>query len=353
MIRNFSALPLNLRRHLGPGLAERFMAQDDMETTRAIRDAVLRAPGEAGGAVRLMEAQFDLAKGEEEQGKDTLATLTAEPGPTGIEASIALVHAQVAAGETVDPGLITRLQSDLFEANGGSREADLSNAIALALATQNQFAAAFEIHPPRSPEALAIWNILATRGSDSELLLHAVAPDAAALPDVGPTVDRQIANRLLSLGFAEAALQWLDPQRPGRTREDGLARAKAQMMLRDPRSAVAALDGLAGVEAEAMRAEAYAAMGDPRAQQTYAGMEATTEQVTLARRNQDWGLVTSLAPDDIWGAAASLVAPSPDAPAGGEASPLADGRAAVADSAASREVLEALLRDLRAAEPSN
>ena len=64
ILRAFSALPLHLRRHLGPTLAGRFLAQGDTGTVRAIRDAILRPGGDPGPAVRLMEAELDTAEGD-------------------------------------------------------------------------------------------------------------------------------------------------------------------------------------------------------------------------------------------------------------------------------------------------
>ncbi len=59
VIATFSELPLHLRRYLGPKLAEMFLEIGDIETATAIRNAIARAPGDAGDEFRLMEAHFE------------------------------------------------------------------------------------------------------------------------------------------------------------------------------------------------------------------------------------------------------------------------------------------------------
>jgi hypothetical protein len=345
--RTFSSLPLELRRHLGPGLAERFLSQGDVETARGIRDAIVRAAGDAGGAVRLMEAQIEMAHDPENDGQDALAPLMAEPGLTGIDASVALVHATVKVGGIVDPAVITRLQSDLFEAKGSQREAELLNAIALALATQNQFQAAFEIHEDAPQHALDIWGILSRQGSDSELLQHAIRPIDETLPDLGPETETRLAERLLNLGFSAAALRWLDSDRRDLNDADRLIAARAQIQRRDPNAALDILAGQTSSDAGKLRAEAFAIVGDPEAAAIYQALDADSALLALARRNQNWAEVVKLAPDDPWGAAAALVASEAARLTDAETGPLKDGRAAIAESAASRATLEALLRESR------
>ena len=64
VLRSFSALPPHLRRLLGPKLVDRFLAAEDISTATALRDAVLRAPGDAGPEVILMQAAMARAAGE-------------------------------------------------------------------------------------------------------------------------------------------------------------------------------------------------------------------------------------------------------------------------------------------------
>lgn len=352
--RSFSALPLHLRRHLGPGLAERFLARQDRETARAIKDAILRAPGNAGASVKLMEARIELANGRSELAEQHLTALTTETGPVGVEAIMTLINEQARVGKTIDPVLITALESYLLEAKGGPKERMMRDALALGYATQDRFDDAFSQLPITDDAAVPVWRRLAENGSDSAIIRHAIFGDGTTLPSLSAETDRLIAGRLIGLGFADPALLWITPDRRkdgAVTIEDRLLAAEAHLLQRDARATLRDLSGIDAAPAENLRALALLQLEDPQAATSFALAGFEEEASQAARRMAEWTTLSALSPEDLWGKAALLAMNSsgsePAAYTDGQpaAGPLAQGEAAVAESAAAREILEMLIAD--------
>ena len=106
------------------------------------------------------------------------------------------------------------------------------------------------------------------------------------------------------------------------------------------RAALTRSAGLSGTEAEAVRAQALLALGQPAgAADLLAKRGGETADLTLSARIQarDWAYLRDAGPSD-WQAAARELAPSPQS--GG---PLTDGRAVLTQSAATRAAIDQLL----------
>lgn len=353
ILRSFSALPLHLRRHLGPLLAARFFERGDSGTARAVRDAILRAPGDPGPQVRLMEAELDLALGNRDAADQALQALAAEGGPGAVEALIAHAETLFERGEPVDMQTVTALAALAFEHRGSKLEPALQRAHLLALAAAGDFDSAFRqraIAPQAEPD---LWRILANQGADSALLAHAVLPQASSPPEVPLATRRKLAERLVALGFAEPALHWLAeilaPDAKA-TAEDRLLAARAQMNRLDTREALRLVAGMSGPEADGLRAKAQVRLGDlTGATELFAALGDGSAEQRTARQARAWPLVFDRG-EDPWRAAAHLVLSAAE-DAGGSASaerteipgPLARGRQAVEESAAARQTLLSLL----------
>jgi hypothetical protein len=99
--RTLSGLAPHQRRLLGPPLVEAFLDRGDSETARRLRDAIQRAPGDAGPAVALMEARYDLATGDAPSAAQAADEVLQEAGPLTAEAAITLVDAALRGGSAL------------------------------------------------------------------------------------------------------------------------------------------------------------------------------------------------------------------------------------------------------------
>lgn len=357
VLRSFSALPLHLRRHLGPLLADRFLAWGEPDTARAVVAAILRAPGNPGRATRLVEAKLNLALGETAAAEKRLETLSGESGPSAAEALIALIDSRIARGDAVETDVVMAVSALAYEYRGSDLEPKLLRAKALALAASGDFDAA-RLELINAPDAEpGFWKILADKGPDTALLAHAVFLQGDAPPEVQLDLRRRFAMRLLGLGFADPALRWLLDVMDFTTRaapESRLLAARAQLQRHDAQAALRLLAGLDTDEAVDLRAQALAELGDvSQAADLFAAVGKSDSELRVARQAREWDRVSSKA-DGPWRQAARLISPSPDVPTTeGMAAetpppgPLEHSRQLLEESARARATLNTLLLQLQ------
>lgn len=346
--RSFSALPAQMRQHLGGGLVDMFIASGDDETARKLRDAIRRMPVEGNPEVELMDARFHLSEGDEVTATHLAEGVMRDSGPATDEAAVTLVEAAFQGSHQIDPGLPLALDAFLHDAKGSNLVPALHRAKVLAAAMTGDFNVAFT-EVKQAPDSFSdLWSLSAIAMPDDSFLEEA-ARYAVARPSTKATVRHDIAERLMGLGFPDLALSWLGPVGPGEGDDVRLMAAKAHIMLRNAPAVVDLLAGITSPEAETLRATAIAQLGDMKAAADalrQAGDE-TAGQRALTW-TQDWSLVATDGPES-WRAAASLLS------AQGEGSPpgsIARGTELVKESAAARAKIEALLGSLVPPAPS-
>ncbi|MDP3193989.1 lipopolysaccharide assembly protein LapB [Tabrizicola sp.] len=341
ILQAFLALPAHLRRHLGPALAEKFLARDDSEAVRIIRDAMERSPDVDQGTVALIDAKASLQQGDADAAQAHAETAVALDGDSA-ENLVALVETHFHKLQPMDPQIADALMAIRGETRGGQFGAQVDRALVLALALSDQIQAAFKADP--APSVLSdLWRVVEARTADDDFLRHAVLTAGAPRPDVAAEVAQALSDRLLALGFPDAALVWLGPVAASDPVELRETAAKAQLGRRDARAALALLDGLAGAEAEALRAKALLLLGDLSAAQSAlsrAGDSETASRVGLWEGN--W---SGLAPESAgqWQATADLAQPLEGAQITGL---LGRGNQTVEASLAARDAIDALLADV-------
>ena len=359
--RAFSALPLHLRRLLGPGLAEVFLGLGDVETARALRDAILRAPGAHGDGVEVLAARVELARGRVAAADAALARLAAEGGAGAAEALALLIESRLARGEPVDEAQSAAAAALAFERRGTPAGTRLAAAHVLAEAARGAFGSAFAALGRLEAEDVAaaapvrgeVLRRLAEQGSDADFLRHAFAASATLPPPIGPgslreaedaAVRRALARRFLALGFGAEAQAALGPE-AGLAGDDRTLWAAAALAADAPRDALRALAGLAGAEPARLRAEALTRIGDhagASAAYATAGLEA--EARDAAWRAGDWTGLLAQGDDPRAGLVAALLDPGGADAAAGADKPLAAARGLLEDSAAARRAIEGIMR---------
>lgn len=337
--RNFSGLPLHLRRMLGPRLSNAFLAQGDTETARALRASVTRAAGKPGAGFQLLDARIDIAEGHPERAEAEAARVIAEDGPLSAEAMVLLIESRANRGEPVDPRRIEAVAALAHEHRGTQMGARLTRAQATALATIGRFTEAFAVNGKDPEGRKRLWQMLAVKGDDEALL-------KIALQKADPAVDAQtrlqLADRLLTLGFAQAATAWINA---GPVPEDDrrLRLARAALERRDGLEALSLLGSMEAPEAQLLRARALSLTGAHRAAaQLYAAMGKTDRQGAEAWRAGDWATARETG-TKVQRKVLSLPDHAP--PAKAASTPLAHGRALISASREARAVLGGLLQE--------
>ncbi len=265
----FSALPLHLRRHLGPGLATRFLDQGDRETAIRLRNAVTRAPGEHGDALVLLDARLALAEGDPGAPAALEALVTADDG-IAAEAYRTYLETELDAGRVPPKGAETAA-AIAFEIADTETGADLALLALRGLLAAGDFEAArtaiLRLEHDGAPAGPELWADfaagLAAGAQDGEFLRQAFATrDRLAGAGLPVGVSAALARRLTGLGFPEEALRYLPAA--GQDEAAIIARAEALIGSGAPAEAFGALVPLDGPEAERLRARALLALGDPR-----------------------------------------------------------------------------------------
>jgi hypothetical protein len=339
IVRAFQALPPHLRRHLGTGLAEKFLAVDDIEAARIIRDAMERAPDADRAAVALLDAKADLHDGDAEAALVHAEAAVALDGDRA-ENLIALVETHFHKLQPLDPGVAEALLAIEGETEGTEVGAAVERAIVLALALSDRTDAAFAAGTRSAGTEADLWRVVQSRATDDDFLRHAVLATDAPLPVVDTDVRLATAQRLLALGFADAAMGWLGSVSASDAPEVRLLAAKAEQARGNAPLAAALLAGLQGNEAEVLRAKVLEATGDLK---SASAMLAGTGDVEAATRlglwSGDWEALdpSAAAP---WRETAEHAKPLPTDAATG---PLGRGSQSIDASAASRTAIEALL----------
>lgn len=354
ILRAFSALPVHLRRHLGLRLADRFLALDDIETARAVRDAILRAPGDPGPDAALLQVSMDLKSGDPQAAETRLQEILADPEQRAGEALIALVEARAAQLLPVDANVVAALEAMIAEQSGQAAEQRYLRALALARAASGNFDAAFASLDPSDATIPDIWRLLGAIGPDEALLTYAILPAGISIPTTDGGTAVQLANRLLALGFPDQALRWIGVD----VNADPILMARAELQRRDPVAALGLLQGRDDEEASILRAQALGMLGDEdAAANAYAKAGDSGSMWRAVSRARDWQKLSEAGPE-LWQAAAAKV-PLPSAididaqesgvalaPSMTEDGPISRGYGLAENSAQTREAITSLLASI-------
>ncbi len=338
--RSFSSLSQDLRRHLAPVLVAYFTAHGDETTARRLRDATLRAPGSPGQQVQLMDAGVELATGNAGQAAKIAEEVFTDPGNTAAEAAILLAESAFAGNRMVSHDLSAQLSALSAELRGSEEYPRIRRAEILALAMSGDYRSAFDLLTEAPGATGDLWELAAAGAPDEVLLTQALKQSTP--PSTNKDTDRRVARRLLDFGFAQEALNWLGPKDALQTDPDRLLGAEAALAIRDARLAVRLLAGLAGDEADALRARAAIQLGNADA--AAAILLASGDQQAALRAEfwaGDWGYIAQSDTAGLSPAAAMLLPPLADASGEGI---LARGNRLAGESESAREAVNGLLQ---------
>lgn len=342
--RGFSALPPHLRRALGPGLVDRFLAAKNEVAVVALRDAIER--GERGGdpTLSVLDARIELSDGRPKEAETRAAKVLADPGPATAEAILALVDARTAQNAGIDVKTITTVEALLAEEAGTARDPALRRALILARFGAGDVPGAFDALSDAPWVTDEIWTLLAKRGDDSDLLTQAILPKGKAV-EVAPATGAILAERLLALGLAEPALRWLGQPGPEWDAERFVVYGRGLLAAGRAQAAISALADQSTPEAMVVRAEAMVQLGmTETAARTFE--EAGDPDMATAARSwaEDWAGLAKSGPENWATTALRLTTGRMEAIEADTAGALQRGADLVGNSAADRASVEALLR---------
>ncbi len=282
----FSRLPLHLRRQLAPRLTERFLAMRDQNSARAVKDAVMRAPDQESAEMAQVGAEIDMSLHDPRSAEAALAPMLRDSGTSTPDVIVSFVEARVAQNLPIKAELVSTLAGLVRETPEGKDRSRVVFALIVSQAASGDFDSAFAGLSENPDAESDLWRLLATIGTDADLLNHAVLGDGASDISVDEKSAEVLAQRLSDLDFAAAAGVWLDKV------SDPLPElvAEVALKLRDPRKALRTLAGtITTPEVEMLKRQAYGQLGDQEAlAEAYFKDGDAKEGLAALARASDW-----------------------------------------------------------------
>lgn len=378
VLRHFSVLPAYLRNHIGPILAQRFIAAGDLGTTKAIRGIIDRSSLADQTALTFIDAQVELDQNNTRAASPMLETVVAQDGPQAAEALAELIENRFAHRLPIDGKLAQSADALAVEYRGTPIGARLVKASIRAFSVAGKPSTTFDrildavengsISLAEARELRAEAHLgSAEFSSDVDFLQYAfLFPfETDILEGVELQARRAVARRLLELGLPDRALATLPEDESIWTEEDRLIAAGVAVSQDRPLQALGFARGMATDDALIVTAEALQAAGQlDAAGDFYQRVGMNAEADALAWRAGNWERLMS-ARNTAFARAARLGAGLPildDATQTERATtvtgldlstdqPLAQGRQMLETSKMTREILEDLLAQPGQARP--
>ncbi len=325
VLRGYESLPIHLREHLGPILANRLSGAGYPGAARDVLNRLQRSKGIETDSIALGRAQLDLHQGDLGAAEAPLRSLATEGGPESPEAILASIELARTAGKPV-PGYLVEL-ADAFsvEFRNSEQGPEFWKAHVTALLLNDAFQAAHD----RISDADQTYVPEDVMGAMRDMAVEAVVERAddltflkLAMRDLQtgfrPARDQTvlaIAQRFLATGLPDAALNQLAmiPSASAVSPEAAILRARALLDLGRHEEAEIILIGQTGEEVTWLRAELRDQMGD---YELAGSMYSELGEETLARQaawlSGDWGSVADGSEDALAQAAALIQSPPDD-----------------------------------------
>jgi len=302
LLQSFSELPIHLRRHLGPRLAERFLEAGDQATALQIRNAVART-GAKGQTTDLtiIEAQIELARGSDARADRKIDEVLASGGSGTADALALRIETGLSRGQPPSEDSLALAESLAFERRGTASGTRLLTLAIRGHGARGDFETAFAMlahHGLEGQTELSseLLSELARSGSDEEFMRE-VYLGALTLPDLSAdsTARLAVADRLTAMGFQDRAATVLQPLAPQGTPRERLVRARLALAKGSAGEAKQYIAGIDTPEADSLRALIAQRQGDLKSAADYLGAVGNAEaQSAMAWRARDWSGVESL-----------------------------------------------------------
>lgn len=284
----FSALPKHLRRLLGESLAEKFTELKLPTAAQAVRDATERGRKPVEGKTDLAAAEWALGNGKPADAVSMLEEIMKNPGPEAAGALIAWVDAQTAQLLPVNESVVLALEAFEAELAGQPQEQDLKRAHVFAQAGSGSFTQALA-GVSEGEDQSRVWALLAQNGTDTAILENTLGEGNETSRMMTDQTAQKLADRLLGLGFPEAARDYLylagEP--------DPILSAQVELANFDSAAALMVLGTLESADAMALRAQATELIGKTdEARRIYEENDLMDQSTRISKTARDWDRVS-------------------------------------------------------------
>lgn len=265
VVRSLSGFPPHLRAHLGPRLADQFLAQGDQTSALSIRNAILRGRSSDDPTGNLITAQIDLAAGDRRKAELNLAKVAASRSVEAADALAKLIEARIDDTLSVDQQLIDDAVALAFEMDGTEdaqsltimilramiHERRFDDALLLARASINNDAPDHETFAAYRGQTL---DTLAREGDDEEFLR--IALREVEMTPLSDPARLSVAARMARLGLSRQARETLGNRSNIPDADERRVLAEIALLAGKPLIAESYLAGLSDKVSENLRGRA-------------------------------------------------------------------------------------------------
>ncbi len=261
--QSFVRLPDHLRRHIGPTLAEILADAGKLEAARRVLRSVDRVETDASAGTTQAEAKVAAAEGD---GPKSEALLSKVIETSGAELKAPLALARLIEKRWLDRGSVSPKELDLaasyvVEFRRTDIGAQMLQTQIVALSLSNEFDQAMDLLQAQDAAGFGALDrvalILTERADDATFLRRVVTLTPRQQQALSTDTALAVAERLVALGFANAALE-LASRPQDKARRSGRARVRAQAALlqRRPHQAILELSDDPSDAAQSLRGQA-------------------------------------------------------------------------------------------------
>lgn len=315
VLQTFSALPVHLRKNFGPGLANRFLDIDDLETATAIKNLANRASRSPVPELGLLDARISDKTGETELSLSKLNAVYDANGPDSAIALAELIETQVQNGFPVDEQNARSADALAVEYRGTPLGIRLKIASIRGLVQTDPIEVILGLIDSAGAsdgltddQVATLTSEVFSRNalfSDDETFLQIVFSHRFT-KELSRDATLATASRLLKLGFSERARHIAELYDGTPSNATRLLLAEIAVSQGNLTKAKGILAGIAKPDKKWLSAQIDEQIGDlSKAARKYAEQDNVKNELSAAWRNNDWGRVARI-DDGIMAKAAQL-----------------------------------------------
>lgn len=255
IVQAFLSLPDHLQRILAAEVTSKLLAANQSNAAETILNAMKRSNDARDEEVLLLAAEVAITRNDIARAESALEAL-----PQGTETKRSLLVRAEAAfqnRELPEPALLTELAALYFTEGKGPDRAEITRAYAVATALSGDVSAALDLPGIDTDTTRDVWDYLSETGGDGALLQEVARIEPTQRDQLAKATVERVATRLLDLGLAALAEQWI-----GSTPVQTELRARVAAEDRDSRKVLALVSELPDDKAAGMRVAALSELGD-------------------------------------------------------------------------------------------
>ncbi len=298
LVRTLRALPKQLRGHLGTTLAELLVEAGDGDSAENSLKQALQSGVTEPAQIGLVLAEVSVEQGNELEAVDQLSELAEESPRLTADGVSRLIELSLAEGQNVDASILSLAESLRLQGAEKSASNRLLAAEISANVANSNFTRGFELlnqaeHDFHEPEfettRHSFFQAFAENSNQGEFLEFTFENNLDFLP---PDVGNEFAERLISYGFPERAL---DVLRTAATRDDmrerRYIRAEAAAIVGDIELVDRVLSGLSDTRSQQIRVNSLINQGAYKEAHQTLEIAELEDNSNLAWRAQAWNRI--------------------------------------------------------------